>query len=323
VLLLCALAALRVFLFSAAFPSSTTWTSRPTSTSSTSSPRPRPTGFEPIDADAAEPSSSTGPRSTHAGRGSRRRRPRRCGASRSIGSGWPSNPRGPHRRGRESRVHPAPLYYAVAGAWYRLGGRSACAAGGLYWIRFLNVLVAALLVWLAYGFARLSSRDGFLRLGYRSRRRLPAGCLYPSITTSSCARGRAALLALLVLAGRRAGLRLPRRRGLAVAAAVLVKPASAPILVVAVAAVLMRCAGTRRGRLAAAGRGAVLLLAAAAPLATWGARNLVALGDATDPRQGAALGWTLKPRRRSSTILSSRPPGRHLLAGDHGELLAR
>src|SRR5436190_4457825 len=49
-----------------------------------------------------------------------------------------------------------PLYYAVAGLWLNLG-RAFGLTGGwlLYWGRFLNVLVAAILVWLGFVAAKL------------------------------------------------------------------------------------------------------------------------------------------------------------------------
>src|SRR2546425_11816753 len=48
-----------------------------------------------------------------------------------------------------------PVYYAVAGAWYRLGGTLGLTGGQrFYWTRFLNALLAAGLVAIAALFAR-------------------------------------------------------------------------------------------------------------------------------------------------------------------------
>ena len=64
-------------------------------------------------------------------------------------------------------AHSPPVYYAVAGAWYRLGGWLGLSGGRqLYWVRFLNVPLCAMLVSCAYLFCR----DGYsdrpeLRLG--------------------------------------------------------------------------------------------------------------------------------------------------------------
>ena len=60
-----------------------------------------------------------------------------------------------------------PLYYMAAGAWTRLG--SSFGLDGewlLYWIRFLNVIFAALIVWLAYlASSRLFPDNRFIVLG--------------------------------------------------------------------------------------------------------------------------------------------------------------
>jgi len=306
VLLLCALAALRVFLFSAAFPFFNNVDEPAHFDLVHKYARGHvPTGFEPIDADAARAILLYGS-------------PEYLTPAASFPGGavpppvW-SLPFDRIRVAFESRAariaagenHEStqpPLYYAVAGAWYRLGGALGLEGGrALYWIRFLNVIVATLLVWLAYGFARtLFPADGFLRLGLPLLvAGFPQDALY-SVNNDVLLplAGGAALLALLILArGDARGYAFHAGAGLLVAAAVLVKPASAPILVVAVAAVLM---AVRRapggGRRAAAGRGAALLLAAAVPLAAWGARNLLVLGDATGSAAKAQLlGWTLKP----------------------------
>ena len=60
-----------------------------------------------------------------------------------------------------------PVYYLIAGAWYRVGGVLGFrGAQLLYWTRFLNVFAYGALTWLAYRFAREAFPDsGFLRLG--------------------------------------------------------------------------------------------------------------------------------------------------------------
>jgi len=63
------------------------------------------------------------------------------------------------RQAREwSRVtnfeaHAPPVYYAVAGGWYRLCGWAGLDSGDqLYCLKFMNVLAIGMLVWLAYWF---------------------------------------------------------------------------------------------------------------------------------------------------------------------------
>jgi hypothetical protein len=60
-----------------------------------------------------------------------------------------------------------PLYYTVAGAWWRLGKALGFHDGPLlYWLRFLNVLLVGALVWLGYSAARLVFPERkLLRLG--------------------------------------------------------------------------------------------------------------------------------------------------------------
>src|SRR5712691_9697076 len=60
-----------------------------------------------------------------------------------------------------------PLYYLVAGLWWRFG-QSIGLTGveSLYWIRFLNPLLISILVWLGYVVARTVGPEHFgLRLG--------------------------------------------------------------------------------------------------------------------------------------------------------------
>jgi hypothetical protein len=195
-----------------------------------------------------------------------------------------------------------PLYYAVAGLWYRLGQLIGLRGGqGLYWIRFMNVIVCALLVWLAHLFARaLFPADGFLRLGMPLLVAFfPQDVLY-SVNNDVLLPlvGGGAFLALLVLVrGEAKGYAFHALAGVLVAAAVLVKLSSAPLAVIAVATALLITlragAGERRGVLT---RSAVLLLSAGVPLAAWGARNALVLGDVTGSAAKAKLlGWSLRP----------------------------
>jgi uncharacterized membrane protein YobD (UPF0266 family) len=203
-----------------------------------------------------------------------------------------------------------PLYYAVAGAWRRLGEALGLRGGqALYWIRFMNVMVCALLVWLAHSFARTLLPDrGFLRLG------MPfVVAFFPQDVLYSVSNdvlmplvGGAALWALFVVArGRAGGYAFHTVAGLLVAAVILVKPSGVPVAFIAMAAlaiVVLRAEAGKRS--AAIYRSAALLLAAGAPLAVWGLHNAFALGDVTGSGAkalgsgicgGLGLGWSLKP----------------------------
>ena len=195
-----------------------------------------------------------------------------------------------------------PLYYAVAGLWYRLG-RALGLRGGqaLYWIRFMNAIVLALLVWLAHRFARvLFPGDGFLALGMPLVVAFFPQDAFYSVNNDVLLplAGGAALLALVVLArGDAKGHGFHAVAGLLAAAAVLVKPSSVPVVLIALVAALAIASRAAPGaRRAALGRSAALLVAMGVPLAAWGTRNLVVLGDVTGSAAKAGLlGWTLKP----------------------------
>lgn len=60
-----------------------------------------------------------------------------------------------------------PLYYIIAGTWYNLGKDIGFRGGYLlYWIRFMNLPIYALLLWVAYLFCRYTDPDNLhLRLG--------------------------------------------------------------------------------------------------------------------------------------------------------------
>jgi len=195
-----------------------------------------------------------------------------------------------------------PLYYAAAGLWQRLG-RTIGLRGGqaLYWIRFMNVIVCALLVWLAHLYARaLFPGRRFLRLGLPLVVAFIPQDAFCSVNNDVLLPlvGGAALLALLVLArGDARGYAFHAGAGLLVAATMLVKLSSVPIVCIAAVTVLMivRRAGAGERR-AAAGRSAVLLLGASAPLALWGARNVMLLGDVTGSvAKARLLGWSPRP----------------------------
>jgi len=197
-----------------------------------------------------------------------------------------------------------PLYYAVTGLWYRFGEMLGLRGGqALYWIRFMNVIICALLVWLAYVFARtFFPARRFLRLGTPFLVAfVPQDVLY-SVNNDVLLplTGGAALLALFVLVRDGPGSHVFHAvAGLLVAAAMLVKQSCAPVALMAVVAVVIIVfrAGTERRR-AAIGRCVVLLLATCVPLAVWGLHNVLVLGEVTGSESKVKiLGWSLKPLR--------------------------
>jgi hypothetical protein len=67
---------------------------------------------------------------------------------------------------RNFQAQGPPLYYLVAGAWYRIGGALGMHDWGLkYWLRFLNPMAYGIVVWLSYKVSRkLYSDSTFLCL---------------------------------------------------------------------------------------------------------------------------------------------------------------
>jgi hypothetical protein len=199
----------------------------------------------------------------------------------------------------------APLYYGVAGLWMRLGrcfGLEKLAL--LYWIRFLNVPLSAALVWLGYSAARLVfPGQRYSRLGVPLLLAFFPQDIYYGIqsdTLSPLCFGAAFVGLVRWLQTDAPSLRLGALTGLALAATWLVKTTNSPLVGVAVLAVLIKSyslfrAGRRRPALPAL---AVLLLCAALPIGTWCLWSLHAFGDLTGASAKIqALGWTSKPFR--------------------------
>jgi hypothetical protein len=195
-----------------------------------------------------------------------------------------------------------PAYYAVAGSWLALG-RAVGLAGGnlLYWIRFLNVLVLAGLVWLSYWIAST------LLPGYRLARLgiplLLAFCpqdVFYSVNSDVLTPPLFALafiaLVQIVLGDR--PMAFHAIAGLVVSATFLTKSSNVTVLgllgLVVVAKV--RSLHEREQLRSHLPRLAVLLAAGALPAGAWLARNRIVLGDFSGSAEKIAfLHWTVKP----------------------------
>lgn len=182
-----------------------------------------------------------------------------------------------------------PVYYLVYGAWYRLGMLFGASP---FWIRFLNAAVCGLLVWLAYAFARaLYPNRQFLHLGLPMIVAFLPQDLFYSINNgvlSPLVYGAAFCCLMLIATGRRATLGFHALAGLLCGIAVLTQYTNATILF----AMLITMASTRRNL-----RGMALLLAAAGlPVAIWTTRNCVEIGAPTAIGQFLAYTkWQVKP----------------------------
>ena len=196
-----------------------------------------------------------------------------------------------------------PLYYTLAGCGWRLG--KACGLDGvrlLYWVRFLNLPVIAALVWLAYLVARMVFPDNlFLRLGVPALLAFMPQTAFYSIQNdvlSPLCFGAAFILLVRWLQAELPGARLGIFTGLALAAAFLTKISNAPLLAVSALAVLLKTWRRFRAQKLRAAAPAILSLAicAALPIALWLVWCKINFGDFTGSEAKIKfLGWTHKP----------------------------
>jgi hypothetical protein len=196
-----------------------------------------------------------------------------------------------------------PLYYALAGAWWRLGRLCGFHDGFLlYWVRFLNVFFVVALVWLGYVAARMVFPEkSFLRFGVPALLAFMPQTAFYSIQNDALSPlcfGAAFILLVRWLQAERPGARLGMFTGLALAAAFLTKISNVPLLAVsALAAVFKTWRLFRTGKLRAAAP-AVLSLAICAglPMVLWLAWCKINFGDFTGSEAKIKfLGWTHKP----------------------------
>jgi predicted membrane protein DUF2142 len=196
-----------------------------------------------------------------------------------------------------------PLYYAIAGAWLNLG-RACGIKGGwlLYWVRFLNVFVAAALVWAGLIAAQLVFPDRqFWRLSVPLLLAVWPQSAFYSIQSdlfSPLCFGIAFVGLLKLLQPELPSLRLSLWTGLALAATCLVKTTNLPLLGVAGIAVIFKVRQLARSGTLGAGLVSltVLIVSAAAPIALWFAWNYHTFGDLTATGSKIEfLGWTRKP----------------------------
>jgi hypothetical protein len=195
------------------------------------------------------------------------------------------------------------LYYLLAGMWMDLGRWFGLAnLHLLYWIRFLNVPLAAALVWLGYIAARMIFPGRrFVRMGVPFVLAFFPQDIYYAIQSDTlsplcCGAAFVGLVGWLQTDA-------PRRRlgaltGLALSAAWLVKITNLPFVGVALLAVMVKSwslAKTGKGR-ASAPALALLLMCAALPILGWCLWCQQAFGDPTgSSAKMQDLGWLRKP----------------------------
>lgn len=196
-----------------------------------------------------------------------------------------------------------PLYYSLAGAWWRLG-KCLKLDGGvlLYWLRFLNVPLVTALVWLGWLAARnIFPENTYIRVAVPALIAfLPQTNFYAinNDILSPLTFGAAFVLLLKFWEAENPSPRLAAGTGLALAAAFLTKTSNLPLLTAAGVLLALKVISTaRRGNLRASGSAWLMLFCTAGlPMAAWMLWCKANFGDFTGSNLKIQfLGWTQKP----------------------------
>jgi Predicted membrane protein (DUF2142) len=196
-----------------------------------------------------------------------------------------------------------PLYYVIAGGWWDLGKVGGLHDGVLlYWLRFLNIIFIVLLVWLGYWASRLVFPENlFCRLGVPALLVFMPQSAFYSIENdvlSPICFGAAFICLIKFLRAERPGLHLGTATGLLLAATFLVKNSNLPLLAAAVTAIFLKIIGMAKSGQAGAARPALLSLffCFLLPTACWTAWCKYNFGGLTGMEaQARFMGMTLKP----------------------------
>jgi hypothetical protein len=196
-----------------------------------------------------------------------------------------------------------PLYYFLAGAWWHIGQWMGLHDGRLvYWMRFLNLIFITALVWLAYLVARLVfPQNLFLRLAPPALlASMPQSAFYSignDVLPALCF-GVTFLCLMQWLSSERPSTSLGAATGLAFAAAYLSKMTTLPLLAMAAIAILYKATqSARHGRFKMSLPSLVaFLLCSEPPILAWTIWCKSNFGDLTgSAAKTQFLGWTLKP----------------------------
>lgn len=196
-----------------------------------------------------------------------------------------------------------PLYYLLSGGWWRLG----LALGFhdvflLYFVRFLNAILIASLIWLGWLAARLVfPQNLFVRMGVPAILAFMPQTAFYSISNdilSPVCFGLAFICLLSFWNTKVPSVRLAIAAGLALAATFLAKMTNLPLLAVSLGFILLNVSlvakdGKLKSYLPSL---AVLFICAVLPAAIWAVWCKCYYGSLTgSPAKIQALGWTIKP----------------------------
>lgn len=196
-----------------------------------------------------------------------------------------------------------PLYYVLAGFWWRLGGWLGIAGLSLvYWLRFLNVLFVAALVWIGYYAAReVFPERRIFTLGVPALIAFAPAQAFYSIqddVLSPVCFGVAFIFLVRLWRTETPGVWLGIGTGISLAATYLAKLSNAPLLAVSGVLVVLKIVqiakvGMLKRSLPAM---ALLFLCTALPIAAWMAWMKVAFGDFSGSASKIRfITWTVKP----------------------------
>jgi hypothetical protein len=196
-----------------------------------------------------------------------------------------------------------PLYYNLAGIWWKAGQAIGLHGGHLLqWIRFLNIILIAVTVWLGNIAARtIFPTNHFVRLGVPALVAFIPQTAFYSIENDSLTPlcfGGAFILLVRWLRADLPNARLGIATGLMLAATYLTKLSSLPLLAVSGMFVLIKIRRSwTEGKLRVSFPAlASLVLAAGIPVSIWRAWSKFNFGDATGSAMKIKLlGWTNKP----------------------------
>jgi predicted membrane protein DUF2142 len=195
-----------------------------------------------------------------------------------------------------------PLYYVLASVWWWIGKHIGFAGlRSLYWIRFLNVPLIAMMIWLGYVTARTIAPERMdicigvpLLLAF-----IPQNVFYTmnNDVLSPLCFGALFLCILQLLRTNAPSFLLGALTGLAIAATYLTKLSNLPLIAVALAVIIAKLLHIAR-QIPRAGLVALaaVILCAAIPIGSWMLWTNSHFGDPTgSTAKIGLLGWTRNP----------------------------
>ncbi|HEY1489970.1 MAG TPA: DUF2142 domain-containing protein, partial [Verrucomicrobiae bacterium] len=207
------------------------------------------------------------------------------------------------RMGANHENSQSPLYYVLAALWFHAGEICGLHGGSLLlWLRLLDMFFVAALIWLAHLAARsIFPENYFLRLGVPALLAFIPQTAFYSINNdvlSPLCFGAAFICLLHFLRADVPSVRLGIATGLALAATYLAKISNLPLIAVATAVVMFKVwclVGTGKFRIGLPSM-TCLALCAGLPISAWRALVKHNFGDATGTAMKMqGLGWTYKP----------------------------